>query len=319
MVTLNNIPGDRTIWARHELKYLITESQAAVITQYIRPYMKLDRYSEFREKYAYPICSIYLDSEKLKLAKETLNGRCNRYKLRIRGYSDDPDMPRFFEIKRRVNRTIIKSRARVMPASVAPLIAGELPFPKGAGKENQALQQFFLYLRLISARPIVLVRYLRQAYESFVDNSIRITFDRELAGKTLDTFDFSMNGTGWITPPLRQVILEIKFTGRYPVWLSGMVRDLGLQAGSYSKYCSCLLAALRRGSAGPIRLTGVSWIPSIKSGRPSTPLERSSTPTIPSSASPLASSSPLSSGSSSDGYITLPTADSPTPNPSSKV
>jgi len=83
MLELQSIAGDRTLWCRHEIKYLVSEAQAAAITEYIRPLMRMDRHGEFKDDGYYPISSLYMDSEDLKLCRETLEGKLTRFKLRI--------------------------------------------------------------------------------------------------------------------------------------------------------------------------------------------------------------------------------------------
>ena len=73
--------GDRSLWSRHEMKYLISEATAAGITQYIKAYTCLDRHSEFKPNNAYMISSVYLDSPDMKLCRESLEGTKNRFKL----------------------------------------------------------------------------------------------------------------------------------------------------------------------------------------------------------------------------------------------
>lgn len=120
----DRILGNHAFRPRYEIKYLISESKAAAIAQFIKPYLPLDRYCKSQQSDAYPIVTLYLDSHNLQLCRQSLRGHKNRFKLRIRSYTDDPDYPRFFEIKRRMNAIIIKDRTRVMPRSVAPLISG---------------------------------------------------------------------------------------------------------------------------------------------------------------------------------------------------
>lgn len=98
---------------RFELKYFISESQAAVIKKLIKPYTQPDPYCLNQPGGAYPLASLYLDSPDLRLCRESLEGHKNRFKLRIRRYSDDLSSPSFFEIKRRVDRVIIKSRVKI--------------------------------------------------------------------------------------------------------------------------------------------------------------------------------------------------------------
>jgi hypothetical protein len=239
---------DRTLRCRFEMKYLITESQAAAMVQFMKPFLPPDRYCKLQRGGSYPIVSLYLDSEDLRLCRESLTGQKNRFKLRIRSYTDEPEYPRFFEIKRRINNVILKSRARVMYRDVPTLLAG-LPLPpQDYTTDDEALNQFQLYMRAIDAKPLVLIRYMRQAFEGDSENRVRVTFDRELCYNVTRKPEVTLDGQGWQRNSLTRhgVILEIKFTGSYPVWLSRMVAHFGLQQRSISKYAtsieqSCLL------------------------------------------------------------------------------
>ncbi len=216
---------DRTLACRHELKYHITETQAAAIAEFVKPFVQLDRYCKLQPSRDYPIVSLYLDSGALQLCRESLTGHKNRFKLRIRSYTDEPEYPRFFEIKRRMNTIIVKSRARVMDSDVEKLLAG-LPLPPQNYTANMdTINQFQLYVSNIRAKPVVLVRYMRQAYEGDDQNRVRVTFDRELAYNTTNLAQVRLGGRGWQRNPFTMggVILEIKFTDRYPAWLSRLV------------------------------------------------------------------------------------------------
>jgi len=239
-------PVDRTLSCRYEMKYRINESIAHAIKQYIRPYISLDRYSKLQRGGAYPIVSMYLDSEDLRLCRESLTGQANRFKLRIRSYTDEPDYPRFFEIKRRINSVIFKSRARVMHADVPTLLAG-LPLPpQDYSTDEEALAQFQLYMKTINARPVIQIYYVREAYENDSENRVRITFDRELCYKVTSSPEVKLSSGAWQRNSLTTmggVILEIKFTGRYPPWLSRMVKRFNLRQRSISKYATSLTEA----------------------------------------------------------------------------
>ncbi|MHC4355316.1 MAG: hypothetical protein ACYS0H_21665, partial [Planctomycetota bacterium] len=51
-----------------------------------------------------------------------------------------------------------------------------------------------------------------------------------------------LGGRGWQRNPFTMagVILEIKFTDRYPAWLGRLAKMFGLRARSISKYASSL-------------------------------------------------------------------------------
>lgn len=239
---------DLTLRCRHEMKYLVSEAQAQSIAQFVRPYLPPDRYCKLQPGGIYPIVSLYLDSSDLQLCRESLTGQKNRFKLRIRSYTDEADYPRFFEVKRRLNNIIMKSRARVMDRDMLALLAG-LPLPpQDYTTDEEVLNQFQLYMKSINAKPVVLVRYMRQAFEGDSENRVRITFDRELCYSVTRAPEVRLRGSGWQRSRLTlgAVILEIKFTDCYPRWLSRMAERFDLRQRSISKYTtsikqSCLL------------------------------------------------------------------------------
>lgn len=245
---------DGMLACRHEMKYLVTETEAAAITAYIRPFLPLDKYSRLQRGEMYPIVSLYLDSPDLQLCRESLTGVKNRFKLRIRSYTDEPDYPQFCEIKRRINRVIMKSRARVLDRSVADVLRGRSLPAEGYRTDDEALNQFQLYAARIHAGPVVLVRYLRQAFESTAENRVRVTFDRELCYKVTHEPCVRLGGGGWQANRLTvgRTILEIKFTGMYPRWLSRLVRQFNLEARSISKYGTSVEQACELGFCGPV-------------------------------------------------------------------
>jgi len=242
---VNKIPQkyvDRTLGCRHEIKYIISESKAQALARFVHPYLQPDRYSKLQPSGSYPIVSLYLDSDNLQLARETMTGKANRYKLRIRGYTDEPEYPLFLEIKRRVNTVIIKSRSRIMHDNIENLLSGMSLPPQNYTIDEEALKQFQFYMKNINARPMILIRYMRQAFESSLENRVRVTFDRELCYKVTQTPEVKFGGTGWQhhSYTMGNVILEIKFTARYPGWLNQMVKAFDLRQESVSKYATSI-------------------------------------------------------------------------------
>jgi hypothetical protein len=245
---------DRMLASRFEMKYVIDEIKAAGIVRYIRPFLQMDRYSKLQRRGMYPIVSLYLDSPELRLCRESLTGLKNRFKLRIRSYTDEPEYPRFFEVKRRMNQVIIKSRARVTEADVPMLLRGRSLPPQGYSTDLKALNQFQQYVSLIHAGPMVLIRYLRQAFESGADeDAARVTFDREICYKVTDEPYVRLSGSGWQCNAITTgyTILEIKFTGVYPAWIPRLVREFELEMTPISKYASSMTQSSRLGFCGP--------------------------------------------------------------------
>jgi hypothetical protein len=230
---------------RFELKYRVSESKAQAIRDYVRHYLPMDHYAMNYPGGQYPISSLYLDSANLDLCKETLAGKANRFKLRIRAYDDAFDSPLFFEIKRRVNKVILKSRARIRRPDLLAALDGRLPNNGRSVKDQQALEQFLYYQRMIQGRPVVLVRYRREPYEGDTENRVRVTFDRDLCYRPVTVPEVTLNGYGWQRIEMPFVVLEVKFTDHYPAWLHEMICVFNLNLSSMSKYVTSVRQSQR--------------------------------------------------------------------------
>ena len=73
------------------------------------------------------------------------------------------------------------------------------------------------------------VAYLREAWLPHDDNSVRVTMDRQVRDDPEPTARLSTQMTNPVLVFGDSVILEIKFTGRFPHWLADMVRAFNLR------------------------------------------------------------------------------------------
>ena len=106
--------ADPTFASRFECKYRISPLHAPQVRRFIEPFMRPDPYAARRPGFRYPICSLYLDTDNLALYGQTVAGEKDRYKLRVRSYSDDPAAPLFMEVKHKSNKGLVeKYRTRV--------------------------------------------------------------------------------------------------------------------------------------------------------------------------------------------------------------
>lgn len=112
---------------RFEYKYITTEHKAVAIRQFLESYLDVDAYGATLPDFSYPIHSIYLDSKQLSTYRDTLNGNRNRFKLRVRYYENASTKPVFLEIKRRMDKIIVKKRAIVHRSAVDSILLGNAP------------------------------------------------------------------------------------------------------------------------------------------------------------------------------------------------
>lgn len=231
---------DRLQFQRFELKYSIREEVALAIRDFVSCYLEVDEYAATLPNLSYPVHSLYLDSDDLQLYQTTINGDKNRFKLRLRFYENRPEAPVYFEIKRRTNNTISKQRGGVRREEVNWLLAGHLPEPAHLVSKDPkhlvALQRFCQLMNHLHARPKAHVAYLREAWISTRDNSIRVTMDRDVRCEPEPTARLSTQMRNPVVVFGKEVILELKFTDRFPDWFKELVRFFGLMQCGAAKY-----------------------------------------------------------------------------------
>jgi hypothetical protein len=250
---------DRLQAQRFELKYVIDESVASRVREFVRSYLAIDEFGATMPNLSYPVHSLYLDSDSLKLYFGTVNGEKNRFKLRLRYYDEKPETPIFFEIKRRMNNTILKERGGVKREAVHHLLSGYLPEQSHLISRNPrhlfALQRFCHLMATLQAKPKAHVGYMREAWISTKDISVRVTMDRRVE---CEPDPMAVLPTAMKSPVNvfgSKVILELKFTDRFPDWFQDLVRACNLKLGGAAKY------------VGGVDLIGVEKMSRLSAGR----------------------------------------------------
>ncbi len=262
---IQNMSEDRMQMSRLELKYQVSEEVAVAVRDFISAYLEVDEFGATRPRYSYPVHSLYLDSPTLATYRHTINGNKNRYKLRIRFYENRPAAPVYFEIKRRMNNAILKQRGAVRREAVDRLLGGQFPEASELGSTDPrhlaGIQVFLARTMDLQARPVAHIAYQREAWMSPRDNSVRVTLDRDVSFEPDPTTRLRTEMTDPLIVFNRRVILELKFTGRFPDWWRELVRVFDLTQSSAAKYADGIVKfgearfvealAVGRASMGP--------------------------------------------------------------------
>ncbi len=263
---------------RFELKYLIQEEQALRVRDFVRCYLEIDEYGMNQPNDSYPVHSVYLDSDDLRLYWRTINGDKNRFKLRLRFYNTDPNVPVFFEIKRRMNNCILKQRGAARHDALDWLLSGHLPEPRHVVSKDPrqlvAIQRFCQLMGELHAKPKVHIAYLREAYVS-PDGEVRVTLDRQVQGEPNLSTELKTRMTRPVHSFTSFVILELKFTNRFPNWFRDLVRSMHVMQCGAAKYveCASLIGSRRLEAQGPL-IEEESLLSNFRKGDDLPPLER---------------------------------------------
>ncbi len=122
------------------------------------------------------------------------------------------------------------------------VVAGHLPEPRYLASAHRAgqlvaLQKFCLLMTQLSAHPKVHVAYERAAWVSPESNAVRVTIDQNLRGEAVQELRLRTRMAKPIFPFAGKLILELKFTNRFPDWFRDMVQHLNLIQTGVPKYC----------------------------------------------------------------------------------
>ena len=178
-----------------------------------------------------------LDSPDLALYQQTVNGEKDRFKLRVRTYSDDPTQPAYFEVKKKINSVVHKRRAGLTRDQAVELIDGRFIDSDALDRSTREdIDHFDSHVKLASARPMIRVKYMREAYQATGNEPVRITIDTDLQHAVSFSGSLSHREGRWTSTPLDGVIVEIKFTERYPWWVQDFIRNFSLKQRAVPKY-----------------------------------------------------------------------------------
>lgn len=238
--------NDQLQASRREMKYIVSEVAAQAIRDMVVAHLDPDIYTSKAGRQGYYLTSLYLDSVPMSLYRQTRRGEKNRFKLRIRFYDHSPDSPAYLEIKRRQTEAILKERAAITKQAANRLLAGLWPTPddliEPSSASIHALDLFCNLCDSLNVHGIVFVGYRREAYMTSNSNRVRVTFDRELTAYRFEQHCGLQIASKGYPVNMNGVILEFKFTDRFPGWMHEIVQIFGLQKRSVPKYVKCVNA-----------------------------------------------------------------------------
>jgi SPX domain protein involved in polyphosphate accumulation len=236
---------------RYESKYIIPRKMVPEIRAFIAPFCAPDPYGRgFPPEYT--ITTLQLDTPDYDLHYAKEREALTRFKLRVRTYGEIGSSPVFAEVKSKLEETIVKSRAKIPFGVWGKDLMFGVRIPACFKNEQQEID-FLQFKRLVwelRARPVALVRYVRESYVGTVDRYARVTFDRKLQYQMTESWtDFGVGGV-WrgmdsaeaqgFGLPYSGVVLEVKTLSHTPVWVMDLVERFQLKKQGNCKYSTAL-------------------------------------------------------------------------------
>ena len=228
-MAMNSLP------LRHELKFFINEMQYFVLSGILDRVLHRDpNGDEYNE---YHIRSLYFDTEFNTALFDKMDGVQNRDKYRIRIYNFSDKVIKL-ECKTKVGSLISKRSLTIPKLLCEQLMAGD---PTGlettkSGLLNDVYREMTIHL----LRPVVLVDYVREAYQHPAEE-VRITFDKQLRTGLRST-DLFNPYVPTISPfDNNEMILEVKYNRVLPPYIRDLLSTYcqGACQSAISKYTWC--------------------------------------------------------------------------------
>ena len=220
---------------RHELKYVISEAEHAILASRLRAALHPDENAQGSGG-EYFIRSLYFDDPWDTAVSEKGDGVGSRDKFRIRIYNMS-DRTIKLERKHKEGAYIKKDSLSLTRDECERIIAGDIrclfdrPEPEA--------KAFYGIFRTRTLKPKVLVDYTREPYV-FPAEDVRITFDKNVRTGMRSTDLFDPDVPTYPVWDLKGcMILEVKFNATLPEFCRSIVQMAASQHTAASKYIYC--------------------------------------------------------------------------------
>ncbi len=230
---------------RFEYKYKVPNEHLDSLRERVTPFLKIDPFANREGKKEYIVRSIYLDNLRLSSYFEKIEGLPYRNKFRIRGYNEETARNTvFLEIKRKHLNNIAKTRVPLSYNNLSDVLNrqnGRINVEVADDKLIRNIQSFLYYYYRNRLQPVILIVYNREAFSGRFDNSLRLTFDKNIRSIFMPEFDDLFLDEHHFTPAMKNYfVLEFKFFDTVPLWFKQIVNDFNLARSAISKYTICI-------------------------------------------------------------------------------
>lgn len=217
---------------RHELKYLVSNGEVAMLQKRLEHMLPLDSHAGQR---GYTIRSLYFDDYDDRCLRENENGTDPREKFRIRIYNHSADRITL-ECKRKERGMTHKTACPLTLEQTQKLMRGE-PL---TDIENlpPLLRKLTVQMLTVGLKPVVIVEYDRIPYV-YSNGNVRITLDTNISSAaSVDSF-LEENIPRRAVMPLGLQLLEVKYDAFLPDFIYRSLQLPNLRQTAYSKYAIC--------------------------------------------------------------------------------
>ena len=220
---------------RWEKKYMVDSFRYERLLPILAQHMTPDPHCQ--DGHCYTIYNVYYDTDNNDVIRNSLSKPYYKEKLRMRSYRlpVEPEDPVFLELKKKIGGIVSKRRVTLpLHAAEEFVRTGEKP-AVNTFIDQEVVEEIACFLRRYPVKPALFLSYDRLAFFDREDPEFRITFDHNILTRrsciTLSSADF---GAELLSDDV--YLMEVKFIGAMPLWLTHALSELGLYSTGFSKY-----------------------------------------------------------------------------------
>ena len=222
------------VFNRVEKKYLIDESTYQTFRELIEPYMETDAFCS-DDKF-YSINNIYYDTDTNELIRNSIEKPVYKEKLRLRSYGiPTPDDMVFLEIKKKFNGVVNKRRTVIGLSRAYDLLDNGIVPDERDYLNMQVVRELKYFIGFYNPVPKLFLKYDRKALFGKEDRDLRITFDKNIRTRR-DNLRLETGDDGELLLEEGTLLMEIKTTTSFPLWLTSILTKYEIKGVSFSKY-----------------------------------------------------------------------------------
>lgn len=224
--------SDEFLACRREIKYVVPLGKALRIKECLDGLLPRDGHCAGGP---YSVRSLYFESVNNMDFADKLSGVGVRKKVRARIYDGDASLCKL-ELKEKNGDNQSKQSFLIAKEDVEALSRGDYSVLQNYFQDARTSIKAYSIMAQGQYRPAVLIEYDRLAYR-YPMYDTRITLDMNIRSSESELNLFAQN-IHYVPVMYEDVVLEIKYSGKFMGFLSDALSPFGLTQGAYSKYCS---------------------------------------------------------------------------------
>lgn len=210
----------------YEMKFVVDAATVAKVVEWARKNMAPDPFAKTAPADGYLINTVYLDTPTFSTFFSDPYFRCRKF--RLRRYGQEPVV--WLEQKRKNKMRVRKRRVSVSDSLLIDRLTKSIDPDWDGAWFGQRLQTRQL-------QPVCRVSYRRLAFVGVTSTGpIRLTVDRQLGANPCSEWQFCSEPAEDVRLLPDHQILELKFRDVLPLVFRGLIEELRLIPGAFSKY-----------------------------------------------------------------------------------